>query len=219
RTSKGEIPRFSSDLNSARSTTRRTDTCVQKRPSDGIRMWPKCTGSCLQPVNRKHILKNRTRPIPPPNSGRDRGSPMHARSLFWRLSFTTWLLGSLAYLVRGSEPAPVAPSSPAQLHWAFQKTVRPALPQVRAADWVRTPIDAFVLARLEAAGLTPSPAAERFTLLRRVTFDLSGLPPTPAEVDAFLRDDRPDAYERVVDRLLASPHYGERWAQHWLDVV
>ena len=84
---------------------------------------------------------------------------------------------------------------------------------------MRNPIDAFVLARLEQEGLTPSPEARRATLIRRVTLDLTGLPPTPAEVDAFLADDSPDAYEKVVDRLLASPHYGERWARHWLDLA
>jgi hypothetical protein len=104
-------------------------------------------------------------------------------------------------------------------HWAFLKPERPATPQVRAAGWVRNPVDAFILAALEREGLGPSPPAARAALLRRVTFDLIGLPPAPAEIDAFLRDDRPDAYQRVVDRLLASPHYGERWAQHWLDVV
>ncbi len=81
------------------------------------------------------------------------------------------------------------------------------------------PIDAFILAKLENRGLTLSPAADKVTLLRRVTFDLIGLPPTPEEVDAFLKDNSPDAYEKVVDRLLASPHYGERWARHWLDLA
>jgi hypothetical protein len=104
-------------------------------------------------------------------------------------------------------------------HWAFQKPVHPVPPAVRNAAWVRTPIDAFVLARLEAAGLAPAPPADRVTLLRRVTFDLTGLPPTPEDVAAFIADDRPDAYARVVERLLASPQHGERWAQHWLDVV
>src|SRR5205814_2855992 len=83
----------------------------------------------------------------------------------------------------------------------------------------RTPVDAFVLARLEKEGLKPSPPADRVTLLRRVTFDLTGLPPTPEEAEAFVKDAAPDAYEKVVERLLASPHYGERWATHWLDVV
>ena len=81
------------------------------------------------------------------------------------------------------------------------------------------PIDAFIQARLADEGLTPAPEADRITLLRRVTLDLTGLLPTPAEVEAFLGDDRPGAYERVVDRLLASPHYGERWGRHWLDAA
>src|SRR5918912_23581 len=104
-------------------------------------------------------------------------------------------------------------------HWAFQPVRAPAVPAVRDAAWVRTPIDAFILAKLEAAGLRPSPPADKVTLLRRVTLELTGLPPTPEEVDAFLKDTSPDAYEKLVDRLLASPHYGERWATHWLDVV
>ncbi|HZY83885.1 MAG TPA: DUF1549 and DUF1553 domain-containing protein, partial [Gemmataceae bacterium] len=103
-------------------------------------------------------------------------------------------------------------------HWAFRPPVRPRIPSSRAGT-VHDPIDAFILARLEAAGLRPTAPADRVTLIRRVTFDLIGLPPTPAEVADFLTDTRPDAYERLVDRLLASPHYGERWAQHWLDVV
>ena len=84
---------------------------------------------------------------------------------------------------------------------------------------IRNPIDNFIRARLTREGIKPSPEADRLTLIRRVTLDLTGLPPTPAEVDAFLKDNSPDAYEKVVDRLLASPHFGERWAQHWLDVV
>ncbi len=104
-------------------------------------------------------------------------------------------------------------------HWAFQPMIRPSVPRVQNSAWVRTPIDPFILARLEATGLSPAPECDRLTWLRRVTFDLIGLPPTVEEQDAFLRDESPTAYERVVDRLLASPHYGERWAQHWLDVV
>jgi hypothetical protein len=104
-------------------------------------------------------------------------------------------------------------------HWSFRNPVRPVLPGVQDPSWVRTAIDRFVLVRLEQAGLKPGPVADRATLLRRVTFDLIGLPPTPEELDAFLHDNSPDAYERVVERLLASPHYGERWAQHWLDVA
>ena len=94
-----------------------------------------------------------------------------------------------------------------------------ALPRVSRTDWARTPIDAFILARLEKEGLQPSPEAGKAALLRRVSLDLIGLPPTPAEIDAFVADQRPDAYEQVVDRLLASPHYGERWARPWLDLA
>jgi hypothetical protein len=104
-------------------------------------------------------------------------------------------------------------------YWAFQPVRNPAVPAVRHADRVRTPIDAFILARLEREGLEPAREASRLDLLRRVTYDLTGLPPTPQEIDAFVHDAEPDAYEHVVDRLLASSHYGERWAQHWLDVV
>jgi hypothetical protein len=97
--------------------------------------------------------------------------------------------------------------------------VRPPLPDARQADWSRNAIDGFILARLEKESIKPSPEADRITLIRRVSLDLTGLPPTPAEVDAFIHDRRPDAYERLVDRLLASPHYGERWGRLWLDVA
>jgi hypothetical protein len=107
----------------------------------------------------------------------------------------------------------------AEPHWAFVPPRRPDLPAVKERAWTRNPIDAFILARLEKEGLRPSAEADRRTLIRRVTFDLTGLPPTPAEIDAFVNDKAPDAYEKVVDRLLASPHFGERWATVWLDVV
>ncbi len=103
--------------------------------------------------------------------------------------------------------------------WAYQKPVRHSFPSVRNSDWVRNPIDLFILAKLESAGLKPSPVATKAVLIRRVTFDLLGVPPTPAEIDAFLADDRPDAYERLVDRLLDSPRFGEHWATYWLDLV
>ena len=104
-------------------------------------------------------------------------------------------------------------------HWAFQKVQRPQVPAVRHSEWVHTPIDAFVLARLEAKGLSPSSPADRVTLLRRAYFDLIGLPPMPEDVDAFLADHSSKALEKVVDRLLDSPHYGERWTRHWLDLA
>jgi hypothetical protein len=103
-------------------------------------------------------------------------------------------------------------------YWAFQKGNRPPVPSV-AGSWTRTPIDSFILSALQSKKLSPSSELDRIRLIRRVTFDLIGLPPTPAEVKGFVSDRSPDAYEKVVDRLLASPHYGERWAEKWLDVV
>ncbi len=110
--------------------------------------------------------------------------------------------------------------TPAQRHWwAFQPVVKPAVPSVKNSAWVKNPIDAFVLAKLEPKGITPNAPASRITLLRRASLDLTGLPPTPEEVQSFLSDDSPQAWEKVVDRLLASPHYGERYARHWLDLA
>ena len=103
--------------------------------------------------------------------------------------------------------------------WSLRKPQRPTLPPVKQADWVRTPIDAFILAKLEKKQLAPSPPANRHTLIRRLYFDLIGLPPSPQEVDAFVNDVSIDGYEQLVDRLLANPQYGVRWARHWLDVV
>ncbi len=103
--------------------------------------------------------------------------------------------------------------------WALQSLVRPEVPTVRDPSRAADPIDAFILARLDRSGLEPSPPADRLTLIRRATFDLLGLPPTPEEIDAFLDDRSPIAFDRLIGRLLASPHYGERWGRHWLDVV
>jgi hypothetical protein len=125
-----------------------------------------------------------------------------------------WIDGGAAWpeAVAGNEAG-------AKGHWAFRAPQRPALPSVRRQDWVRNPIDRFILARLEKEGLQPSPTADRTTLLRRLSLDLIGLPPTIAEVDAFVADKGEWAYERAVERLLASPHYGERWGRHWLDAA
>lgn len=106
-----------------------------------------------------------------------------------------------------------------QQHWSLIKPVRPAIPTVRTPAWVRNPVDAFVLARLDQENLAPTTDADKRTLIRRLSFDLLGLPPSPEEVDAFLADNSPQAYERLVDRLLESKHYGERMATYWLDVV
>ena len=103
--------------------------------------------------------------------------------------------------------------------WLFQPPVDPDLPAIRNTDWPKSPLDSFVLARLEAAGFPPAPPADKRMLIRRATFDLIGLPPSPEEIDAFLADDSPGAFARLVDRLLSSPHYGERWGRHWLDVA
>ena len=103
--------------------------------------------------------------------------------------------------------------------WSFRPLAAPAVPEPARTDWARNEIDRFVLAKLEEKGLAPLGPADRRQLVRRATFDLTGLPPTPAEIDAFVADESPDAFEQVVDRLLASPHYGERWGRHWLDVA
>jgi len=103
--------------------------------------------------------------------------------------------------------------------WAYKELRKPDAPKVADAAWCRSDIDRFLLARMEAKGLRPAPEADRATLIRRASLDLTGLPPSPAEVDAFVADTSPDAYERLVDRLLASPHYGEKWGRHWLDLV
>lgn len=116
----------------------------------------------------------------------------------------------------GLQPAP-APA--AQSFWAFVPPTQPAAPAVKKSDWVKTPIDAFVLTELEKKGLRPARPADKRTLIRRATFDLIGLPPTPDEVRAFLDDSSPDAFAKVIERLLASPRYGERWGRHWLDVA
>jgi mono/diheme cytochrome c family protein len=116
-------------------------------------------------------------------------------------------------------PDKVAASAPASTNWSLKPLVMPAVPAAEDRRWARTPIDRFILAKLAEKGLAPSAEADRRTLIRRVTFDLIGLPPSPEEIDAFLADQSGEAYENVADRLLASPRYGERWARHWMDVV
>ena len=106
-----------------------------------------------------------------------------------------------------------------QDHWAWQPLTKPAVPTVKNAAWAQSPVDNFILAKLDEKGLKPNPVADKRTLIRRVSYDLTGLPPTSGEVDAFLKDESPDAFAKVVDRLLASPRYGERWGRHWLDVA
>jgi hypothetical protein len=130
-------------------------------------------------------------------------------------------LPALAVLALNAAPSPADdPNHDGRMdYWAFRPLTRPPSPRIPVTPWVRNPVDHFVLARLQSEGLAPSPEADRPTLLRRLKFDLLGLPPTPEEVAAFAADRDPLAYERLVDRYLASPQYGECWARHWLDVV
>jgi hypothetical protein len=131
---------------------------------------------------------------------------------------------ALGLAARADEPAP--PLAPPEAfdadeldHWAFRPVVRPVPPEASDPSWARNPIDRFILEGLDALDFRPAPEATRVELIRRLALDLTGLPPSPEEVAAFLGDRRPDAYERLVDRLLAGPAYGERWAQHWLDLA
>src|SRR5262249_45420546 len=109
--------------------------------------------------------------------------------------------------------------APYERHWTLAPLRQPPVPDVRDGQWGNNAVDRFILARIEAAGLKPSADADRTTLIRRLTLDLTGLPPTPDEVDAFVSDKSPDRVERLVDRLLASPHFGERLAAYWFDLV
>ena len=140
-------------------------------------------------------------------------------------------IADLTAWVKMGAPWPAADAVPKQLsmvqrvasaretHWAFQPVRQPPLPKVKNRKWVANPVDQYLLARMEAKKLQPSPRASRHALIRRAYFDLIGLPPTPAEVAAFFTDRSPNAYAKVIDHLLASPHYGERWGRHWLDVA
>jgi hypothetical protein len=132
---------------------------------------------------------------------------------------TEWVKLGAPWPADTAPPAPDEPEDAWKAHWAFQPVTRPALPPVKQTSWPRNELDYFVLARLEAAGLAPSEPADRRTLVRRATYDVTGLPATTAEVEAFVNDPDPNAFDRVIERLLASPHYGERWARHWLDVA
>lgn len=137
---------------------------------------------------------------------------------------TRWITEGLV-MPEGSESAPSSVASPMDVlsagkrYWAYQPVQKPSVPVVKDRFWVRTPVDAFIRQKLEAAGLSPTSPAERAVLVRRAYFDLWGLPPTPEQVDAFVQDSSPDAWPRLIDQLLASPHYGEKWGRHWLDVV
>ncbi|MCA1685151.1 MAG: DUF1549 domain-containing protein, partial [Planctomycetia bacterium] len=135
-------------------------------------------------------------------------------------SFAAWVKMGLPFPGSATtDPKATLDLSRARRFWSFRPLKDPPLPAVRQADWPVGPIDRFVLSRLEAKGLKPSPAADKRSLLRRATYDLTGLPPTPEEVEAFLRDTSREAYSRAIDRLLNSPQYGVKWGRHWLDVA
>lgn len=166
------------------------------------------------------IRKVASRVMPPPDSG----SPLTPSEI---RTITRWIdKGRFADFVDIAPRGKTKDSSESSIitaadrqFWAFQKPVAASPPTVAAADRVRTPVDRFILAKLEENGLTMSPDASKLVLLRRAYFDLIGLPPTPAQAREFFDDERPDAYERLIDRLLASPQYGERWGRYWLDAV
>jgi hypothetical protein len=149
--------------------------------------------------------------MPPP----DKGKPLRPDEV---ALIRRWVAQGARTLRPEGEELPRVTEEERQF-WAFQPPTRPPLPSVRPSEALQSPVDAFLLAELQRHGLGFSPPADRATLLRRATFDLTGLPPTPEEVAAFLEDPAPDAWERLLDRLLASPHYGERWGRHWLDVA
>ena len=128
-----------------------------------------------------------------------------------------WINIGLPYPVQDSGVQPESKTTTD--YWAYRPLKRPQVPSINASDWVRNPIDAFILAKLEAHGLTPAAPASKLTLIRRVYYDLTGLPPSPEAVEAFLNDTTPDAYEKLINKLLKSPRYGEKWGRHWLDLV
>ncbi len=137
---------------------------------------------------------------------------------------TAWISAGAVTADASEPPLPDSPSTAltardADMHWAFQPVTAPPIPEVNNSAWIQTPVDAFILSRLEQQRLLPAEPASRRTLLRRLYFDVIGLPPTPEEIAAFVNDPDPAAWERQIDRLLADNRYGERWAQHWLDVV
>ncbi|MFO0968067.1 MAG: PSD1 and planctomycete cytochrome C domain-containing protein [Gemmataceae bacterium] len=133
--------------------------------------------------------------------------------------FAAWVKHGAVWPEEKTPSKALSAAEKAKRHWAFQPVGNPPVPKGKDAGWVKTPVDAFILEKLAAKGLTPNPPADRRALLRRLKLDLLGLPPTLEEVEAFEKDTAPDAYEKLVDRYLASPHYGERWARHWLDVA
>jgi hypothetical protein len=179
--------------------------------SQGIRRGGN-SGSVIQPGDPEHSLIIRAIRRTDKNLQMPPGEPLSPEIV---AEFESW--------IREGASLPADPSTvenkPQPSLWSLQKPKLPALPAVTRQGWVRNDIDRFILSRLEANGLGPAPEADKRTLIRRATYDLTGLPPTAHEVDEFVSDASPHAYERLIERLLASPHYGERWGRHWLDVA
>ena len=159
--------------------------------------------------------KNEALKMPPP--GRLQQSQIDTLAAWVKRGLPMRSLEVEAAALHQSRGGMVTPES--KNYWAYKPVKRPEPPNVRDRAWVRNPIDAFILAKLEEKGLKPAPPADRIALIRRVYYDLTGLPPTPEQVDEFVNDRSPDAYEKLVDQLLQSPHYGEKWGRHWLDLV
>jgi cytochrome c553 len=151
--------------------------------------------------------------MPPPEKGKKLSDDAIDALTAWVKMGVPWPDGP------AGDAKPLSVAEVRAKHWSFKPVKKPDIPKVDNAAWIKTPVDAFVLAKLQENKLAPAPAADKRTLIRRATFDLIGLPPTPDEVAAFEADNSPDAYDKLIDRLLASPHYGERWGRHWLDVA
>ena len=179
-------------------------------------------GPALLPgsVDKSHIIQavHYDGALKMPPSGKLKDNEIAALTEWVKMG-APWPGAKVSDAARAAQKGEYVPTDSQKTWWSFQPVKNPALPAVKNAAWCQNPIDRFVLARLEAKGLKPAPSADRRTLLRRASIDLIGLPPTPEETDAFVNDKSPNAWEKVVDRLLASPRYGERWARHWLDVA
>ena len=179
-------------------------------------------GPALLPgnVDKSHIIQavHYDGALKMPPSGKLKDSEIAALTEWVKMG-APWPGAKVSDAARAAQKGEYVPTDLQKNWWSFQPVKNPALPAVKNAAWCQNPIDRFVLARLEAKGLRPAPSADRRTLLRRASIDLTGLPPTPQETDAFVNDKSPNAWEKTVDWLLASPRYGERWARHWLDVA
>ncbi len=198
----------------ATTTTRIRRPCAD--PPESLRRGGK-NGEVIVPGNPKKLLFERVLAgeMPPPQGRSQKLPEAEIRALkTWIAAGAKWPKGRT--IDRDERTTAVRAGRD---WWSLQGVKRPEVPATRRADWCKNPIDSFILAKLEAQGMTPAPQADRRILIRRTYFDLLGLPPSEQEVDAFVRDDSPDAYERLISRLLASPHFGEHYGRYWLDLA